>query len=651
MASGLFRRSLAAIAGAALAATLFTAGAALRVMRTLYDEANSRDLGEAAQALAAVLPDAALGECPTSASPVTAAPLPAKEFVRRAASGSHFRLTLIDTEGRVIADSGAEPERMENHGQRPEVLMALRGQTGTARRTSRTVGMELFYAAAPVLREGKVQGVLRIAADLPALESRLGAARLSLGLAALLAALLSLVAAALYSRHAATPLARLAAAADAYLVRSAVSASAVSASAVSGRPESAPLRTGFLVGEGPAEIRVLGRSLDAMARELAARVAEAEAEGRERRALLDGMAEAVLGLDAGLRVRLANPAAAALFGLSAPEEALGKSLLEASHSSELEKAAEEALMRAERLEAEIALYGEGERWFQAVISPLDASANPSTSAVPASAVPASADAAKSMNPRSGLVIVLNDITRLRRLERVRKDFVANVSHELRTPVQLVKGFAEGLRGGAMSDPVRAERFLSIIERNAARMESLIEDLLSLARLEQDGRGELPRERTRLREVLEAARDAVLPRAEAKGIEISIDCDERLEGELNAGLVEQAVANLLDNAVKYSPETRPVRVVARKEEDPALGTTLVIEVRDRGYGIPARDLPRIFERFYRVDKGRSRELGGTGLGLAIVRHVALAHGGEASVESFEGEGSRFILRLPAKKPSP
>ncbi len=710
MAAGIFGQSLRSIAAAALAATVAVAGAALVVMDGLYGDANAKALGEAARSLAAALPDEALPALapeaagggyaepetsgsaaapyaaggrgavtdasgsaapPSGSARLEAARAAAARFAARTAGGSSFRVTLIALDGGVAADSKADPAAMENHSSRPEVEAALRGGVGTARRRSATIGMELFYAAAPVLRDGRVAGALRVAADLPALESRLGPARLALAAAALLAGLVSLAAAAYYSRRASRPIARLAEAAKAYAAgpaaavlarpeaaaeaaigRSAgpaaasheaaateVAAQDQPAAAALGAPEGRPLASSFRVREGPEEIRVLGRCLEAMAAELAARVAEAEAEGRERRAILDGMAEALLSLDGRLRVRLANPAAAALFGLGSPAEAVGKSLLEASRSTELEAAAREALASGSRLEAEIALYSGGERWFQAVAAPFP---KPGASPAPGGreeSGPGGAGAAE------GLILVLSDITRLRRLERIRRDFVANVSHELRTPVQLVKGFAENLRGGSLADPEKADRFLAIIERNAARMENLIDDLLVLARLEQEGQGGLPREDTELAPLLEAAREAVLPRAEAKGIAIRLDCAEGLKAGLNGGLVEQAVVNLLDNAVKYSPAGKSVELRARSEAGGPASDRLRIEVRDRGIGIPAKDLPRVFERFYRVDKARSREQGGTGLGLAIVRHVALAHGGSVSVESWEGEGSLFTILIP------
>jgi two-component system phosphate regulon sensor histidine kinase PhoR len=408
-------------------------------------------------------------------------------------------------------------------------------------------------------------------------------------------------------------------------------------------------------------------------------LAGARSRTHELEAILDAMAEAVLALDARLRIRLANPSAERLFsqgreGETAPLK--GRDFLEATRSIELQTAVEECLSTGTERRTEIALYRGSERWFQALAAPLslpgDAALSLPSGEPAASILPAPDAAASAANRKaiSGVVLVLNDITELRRLERVRRDFVANVSHELRTPIQLIKGFAEAIReedsaapggaplregvaGGIVQEAPggRRNRFLEIIERNADRMESLIQDLLTLARLEQEGSLWLALEETDILPVLSEACETMALKAAAKSIALDIRCPAGLRFRANAGLLEQAVLNLVDNAVKYSPQGSRVEIAARLEgtEDSNAAADgpifLALSVRDSGPGIPAKDLPRLFERFYRVDKARSRELGGTGLGLAIVRHIALAHGGEVSVESWEGEGSVFTIRIP------
>ena len=241
----------------------------------------------------------------------------------------------------------------------------------------------------------------------------------------------------------------------------------------------------------------------------------------------------------------------------------------------------------------------------------------------------------------GALIVLNDVTRLRRLENIRRDFVANVSHELKTPVTAIKGSVETLLDGALQKPQDARRFLEIVARQADRLNAIIDDLLALSRIEQEAeRHEIPLQRGRLGEVLRGALQACEVGAAAKSIRIECSCPESLQARINPPLLEQAMVNLIDNAVKYSRPDSEVLVEALRE-----GGEVLIRVRDHGSGIGAEHLPRLFERFYRVDKARSRKAGGTGLGLAIVKHIVQAHSGRIAVTSVPGKGSTFTVYLP------
>ena len=607
MASSLFRRSLAILSAIVLVAALAFAAVGLSVLGAAYSDANVSSLARAAEALAAAFPPAALADAGAAAA------------FAKTASVSGYRVTLVGPDGAVLADSEADPRTMDNHATRPEVAAALSGRSAGSRRKSATVGEELLYAAAPLwagdrpkVGDGRrAGGVLRLALHQAGLGHALAPARWTFALATIVFAAAAIAAALSFSRMLARPLASLALVARAYGSGEATTTTAAGRAIRDGDPE---------------EIRLLAATLDSMAAEIGKRMITAQSQGRELEAILDAMGEAVLALDSSLRITIANHAAAALFGLrvDAAETTPGSTpragggLLESTRSADLENAAAESLASGSERKIEISLFLPLERIFQAFLSPVRGSGTGPT----------------------GLVIVLNDITELRRLERVRRDFVANVSHELRTPVQLVKGFAETLSEGALGDPEQARRFVGIIERNASRMENLISDLLSLASLEREGGDRIRPEPCLIRSILEAAREAISPKSEARGTEVRITCGEGLAAKVDDGLLEQAMVNLIDNAVKYSPPATVVNVGAHE-----VNGFLVIEVRDQGFGIPARDLPRIFERFYRVDKARSRELGGTGLGLAIVRHIALAHGGEVSVESWEGEGSTFSMKLP------
>ena len=240
----------------------------------------------------------------------------------------------------------------------------------------------------------------------------------------------------------------------------------------------------------------------------------------------------------------------------------------------------------------------------------------------------------------GAVIVLNDVTRLRRLETVRRDFVANVSHELRTPITSIKGFVETLQQGALENREEAERFLEIMSKQVERLNAIIEDLLSLSRLEQDsGTLEIAMEKTKILPILESVIRDCENKALKKNTSIKLNCPNELEVFANPPLLNQAVLNLVDNALKYSEQGGEIKVQALSTE-----TETVIEIQDWGCGIDSSHLPRLFERFYRVDQARSRQLGGTGLGLAIVKHIAQVHGGRVSVNSTLGKGSRFSIHL-------
>jgi len=243
----------------------------------------------------------------------------------------------------------------------------------------------------------------------------------------------------------------------------------------------------------------------------------------------------------------------------------------------------------------------------------------------------------------GNVIILQDQTRLKRLEEIRRDFVANVSHELKTPITSIKGFIETLKDGAINDPDNAKKFLDIVSRQADRLNAIIEDLLSLARIEQDAeRGEVELENAPLRSTLENAIQLCQQRALEKSMKMEFNCDPNLTVFHNKVLIEQAVVNLVDNAIKYSEPERKVKVEVERSD-----FEILISVIDEGQGIPKEHLPRIFERFYRVDKARSRKLGGTGLGLSIVKHIAAVHNGSVTVESEVGKGSKFTIHLPNK----
>ena len=367
-----------------------------------------------------------------------------------------------------------------------------------------------------------------------------------------------------------------------------------------------------------AELASLAIMLNRMAAQLAEQRAVSTQQRNEHEAILASMHEGVLALDTQERVITVNRAAEALLGVVATQ-AKGHTIQEVVRNVALQRLLVAAVHTPEPTTADIVLRGSGERFLQATATALR----------------------DAQGREIGVLVVLNDVTQLRRLENIRRDFVSNVSHELKTPITSIKGFVETLRDGALDDREHAERFLGIIARHAERLHAIIEDLLALSRLEQDGDSyDIPRLETSLTDVMQAALLDCAAKAAAQQVTVVPTCEAELRVAVNAPLLEQAMVNLLDNAITYSNPDSSVWVSARQEDD-----MLVINVRDQGTGIPHEHLDRIFERFYRVDKARSRERGGTGLGLAIVKHIAQVHGGQASVTSTVGQGSTFTLRLP------
>jgi two-component system phosphate regulon sensor histidine kinase PhoR len=369
---------------------------------------------------------------------------------------------------------------------------------------------------------------------------------------------------------------------------------------------------------GSEEIAALATAMNSTAYELDQRMRTVVRQHNEQEAVLASMVEGVLAVDTSERIIRINRAAAALIGVT-PEEVKGRSIQEAIRKADLQRFVRRALSARDPVEGDIVLHGNEDLYLQAHGSMLRGESG----------------------QELGALIVLNDVTRLRRLENVRRDFVANVSHELKTPITAIKGFVETLQEGAIADPDSAKQFLEIMMRQADRLNDIIDDLLILARIEQDSdQQELPLTAMSLATVINAAVQACANLAAEKKVSVEHLCPPDLRIPVNAPLLEQALINLLTNAIKYSPQQGRVLLKASHAD----GKT-TIHVRDWGCGIDQVHLPRLFERFYRADKARSRKLGGTGLGLAIVKHIAQAHGGEVTVISTPGEGSTFSLQIP------
>ncbi|MDR0316096.1 MAG: PAS domain-containing protein [Treponema sp.] len=591
----IFRKSLLTLSLAALGLSAVMVVSVLASMNSLYYETNANALRDTANAMITLAGEDRLADY----------------FAEGRGDFSYnpgvYRLTLIDRAGYVLWDSQIEGT-LVNHINREEVLAALAGNEGSARRNSLNTGMRQIYSALPIhAADGNVIGVFRLSLDIPDFWQRISPAGLSFLLFAGLLAVIGFAAIAAFSRSLSVSLARLVSIAQ-------------TAAGDSQNTEQLPLVS--VSGEA-IEFLALETALRSMTSELNLRIEQARAEGRKLEAILDGISEAVLAMDEKFILHLVNPCARTLFGTDKDQDLRGLSLLEAVRSTELEQIAKKVLAEGRSLDMELRLHTAGmEQLFQVFASPF---------------YTASAETEKG---RNGIVMVLTDVTRLVRLEQVRKDFVANVSHELRTPIQLIKGFSENLEDSSFEDKEQTRRFIKIIHKNAGVMENLTDDLLVLAGLENGDSAHSDMEEQQLAPLFADAIISVESQARKKRIEIIDNCPADLKAKVHGSFITQALINLLDNAIKYSPEKSRVWASAFREN----GET-TLEVKDEGIGISAEHLERIFERFYRIDRVHSREAGGTGLGLSIVRHIALLHRGIAQVESHAGEGSVFRIKFP------
>ncbi len=517
-------------------------------------------------------------------------------WTRTAAQRAECRVTFIDPGGVVLADSEADAAAMDNHADRPEVAEALKGRRGESIRRSESVGRELVYVAVPVTVEGRGGYVLRLAVPLHQVNTAVAEVRRRLAEASLVAGLLALGIAYLWSRMLTNRIARVKDFAE----------------------RLAQAQFAGTLPPGPDdELGQLARSLNSTAQQLRDVMESLRLESARREAILAGMVEGVLAVDHELTVTFCNQAFARAVGARYPvPERLP--VLELMRDPSFLELLSRILVSGEPRQQRLQLAAAEGHSFRVQASPLD------------------------LKSGRGAIAILHDVTDLERLERVRRDFVANVSHELRTPLAAIQGYAETLLNGALEDSDNNRKFLEIIKAHAVRLNQISSDLLALSQIESD-LSVPPLERVRLREVIDAAVRSVEAEAGLRGVAVH-HRGEAVDGTVLASIVglEQVLVNLLDNAVKFNRPGGEVWIETGTEED---GTTRIV-VADNGIGIPSEDLPRIFERFYRVDKARSRAVGGTGLGLSIVKHAIERMNGRITVESQLGRGSRFTVLLPA-----
>lgn len=510
------------------------------------------------------------------------------------------RLTVMLPNGEVVGDSEAEPPQMENHRDRPEVVQAFQGRIGIGFRVSGTLNRKMMYVALPIGQE-PIQGVVRLAIPLTAVEQQLRALRVRLATGGLVIAVLAALVCLMISRRISRPIEEMRKGATRF-----------AQGELSHR----------LAAPDTMELAALAQAMNQMAQELEQRMQAILRQRNESEAVLSSMVEGVVALDPEEHILNLNAAAARLLGGDAAR-LQGRSIQEVVRNRELHDMIQTTLDQGIATQGDVALYRLGEQILNAHCTPLfDADGR-----------------------RMGALLVVNDVTQLRRLETMRSDFAANVSHEIKTPLTAIQGFVETLSQGSVTDPQEAQRFLQIIDKHVQRLTAIVDDLMQLARLEQGEESrQLRLETVSLEQVLRAAVQLCRPKADAKAMTIDIRCAAALTARIDAELMEQAAVNLLDNAIKYSPDNSRITVTAQVE-----GQEIRIAFADEGIGVAPAHLPRLFERFYRVDKSRSRRMGGTGLGLAIVKHILQAHGGQVTVSSIQGRGSTFTIRLPLTLP--
>lgn len=520
---------------------------------------------------------------------------------RLLAERASARVSLIDAAGRVIADSNRDEISVDNHLNRPEVQEArLKGQ-GSAVRYSQTLKMDKLYVALPLFEGPRLSGYIRLSRPTLEIAASVDQFRDSI-LKVLLAVLIfSLILAAVFSARIVSPIREIEAFTD-----------KIRKGDVSGM---------LMIGSRD-EIGKLASNINVMVAELQEKIRQANDEKWKLRAAFASMAEGVMVLDDRNRIEGLNKGMAEIIGVEY-DRIVGKTPLEVFRNVELQNALHRFWQKGEPVLQEIVMGDDKPLVLDVSISAVK---NP-----------------PGQEPKT--MAVFHDVTRLKGLERMRVDFVANVTHEIKTPLTAIIGFVETLEQGAVEDPVTARKFLQTIRENARRLDRLVDDLLILSNVEL-GETKLAFEGLSVAEVLEKARLLIQAKADVKNIEIRTDLPASLPLICaDRDRAVQILLNILDNAVKFTPEGGRVSITASPDRQ----DFMIIKVSDTGPGIPKSELPRLGERFYRVDKTRSRDLGGTGLGLSIVKHLMKAHSGEMQIDSLPGRGAEVSLKFPIFKP--
>ncbi len=520
-------------------------------------------------------------------------------LARHLSARTALRITIINRDGAVIGESDKPPASLasiQNHLQRPEIQQALRGGTGHATRRSTTVDVDLLYAAVRVDDPSGTTplGYVRVALPLDQIDHMIHRVQRAIAIASTVVGLLALAPLFYLTRRITKPIDEM-------------------------RRMAMAVAGGDFRRQAPrdldGEIGDLSDALNAMSHQLSARIGELDAERAELAATLSNMVEGVLVVDAGGTIRMANRPLMEQFRVNT--EIIGHTVIESFRSSKLQDLVEQTLAHDTTMTGELTFPHDPSRVFEVNAARLR----------------------QAHATIGGAVLVFHDITRIRQLENIRKDFVANVSHELRTPLSIIKGYIETLLEDHDVDEETVREFHLKIQKHSRRLEALIGDLLTISTLESPDR-KLELAAISLPQAVDNALEELAPQAQQKEIQMTAAIPAGLSAvRADSARLHQVLVNLLDNGIKYSAPQGEVRVTAVETND-----AIEVCVADKGPGIAANDLERIFERFYRVDKARSRALGGTGLGLSIVKHIVQAQGGRVWAESQPDQGSRFFFTL-------
>ncbi len=521
------------------------------------------------------------------------------QFCKIAGASAGTRITVILPDGIVIGDSKEDPAKMENHKNRPEILTALEGKSGSSTRKSSTLRIQMMYVSLPLFLDNRVVSVVRVSIPITSIINTIEVVQSRVMLVGFFIAVLASVISLFMSRRISRPIEEMR----------------------KGAMKFAQGELSHRLHEPSiSELANLASVMNRTAFELEDRIATVKNQRNEYEAVLSSMTEGVVGVDRDQKIITINKAALSMLDADPATTPRG-SIYEVSRNSQLNTLIETAIETGERKQEDVSFFQNGnERILNIKCTVLK---NPE-------------------DVNIGVLIVLNDVTQLRRLENMRRDFAANVSHEIKTPLTAIKGFVETLRFGGTENAEDSERFLSIIDKHVDRLTAIIDDLMHLSRIERkDEIQQINRKIHKMEDLIQSSIQHCRGIAGERNIHITYTCSQDLTAQIDRTLMEQAVINLLDNAIKYSEKESDVEIAA----EPA-GDKVHIHIQDHGIGIEEKHHARLFERFYRVDKARSRKLGGTGLGLAIVKHIVLAHGGDVLVQSKPGQGSRFTISIPA-----